>query len=168
MAENSGLMEVLRSFLRPHEKVLVCGNAELEGDAADATAALGGEIVLWSGKQTWQDLLRLAFAQRATVLIGRPRIILALAKIARITGTPLPVRHVVLLGPGRDPWLLKGIQDSLDAKIHYCDTPGLSESEDSLLQQLDEMLLSWSSVLDYRAKRTEQGLALEIVVFSGR
>lgn len=38
---------------------------------------------------------------------------------------------------------------------------------DLALDGLQEMLLSWSSILDYRAVRTENGLELEIVAFPG-
>ena len=165
----NAVAELLRPILRQHEKVLVCYYSDLSctlwKSAAAAAEQLSGDVSLFDGRQTWQALLRQAFSQRSTVLIGAPRMILGLAKIARATGTPLPVRHVVLLGCDQEPWMRKGIQDSLDAAIHICDVS--TKMLDPLFAQLDEMLLSWSSVLDYRAKRAEQGLCLEIVVFPG-
>ena len=170
MAENmeaqAAVTDVLRAFLRPQEKVLICDASASTQVAARVAAELGADVISWNDRQTWQELLRQAFAKWVTVLIGQPKVILALAKVARATGTPLPVRHVVLLGAARDPWLLAGIQDTLDAKIYICDmTPA---DQDPLVRQLDEMLLSWSSVLDYRVKKTEQGLWLEVLVFPGR
>lgn len=170
------IADVLRPFLRPHEKVFLCYFASpgctLGESTADAVVLLGGEIVRWDGQRHWQALLRQVFSQRATVLIGAPKLILGLAKIARATGTPLPVRHVVLLGSAKEDWLRKGIQDSLDAQIHICDlalsASCMGKTADPLVRQLDERLLSWSSVLDYCAKRKEQGLSLEIIVFPGR
>lgn len=38
---------------------------------------------------------------------------------------------------------------------------------DSALDGLQEALLSWSSILDYRAVRTENGLELEVIAFPG-
>ena len=53
-----------------------------------------------------------------------------------------------------------------------CDCPRIVESrsinQGSLSREvLEEKLLSWSSVLDYRAVETESGLNLEVVVFPG-
>lgn len=39
---------------------------------------------------------------------------------------------------------------------------------DPSLDGLQELLLSWSSVLDYRASRTEMGMELEVVAFPGQ
>ena len=172
----SAMTEVLRSFLRPHEKVFLCSfensRCVLFRETVDAVHQLGAECVCWSDQKNWQSLLRQIFLKRATVLIGAPRLILGLAKIARITGTPLPVRHVVLLGEADAPWLTKGIQDSLDVRIHhvpaYGTAPCAATEQDPQLQQLEAQLLSWNSVLDFHAKRTEQGLRMEILVFPGR
>ena len=63
------------------------------------------------------------------------------------------------------------------AIMHYqpcscgCDAPRLAElihyPDIPTLHQLEEQLLSWSSVLDYRAIPTESGINLEIVAFPG-
>ena len=63
------------------------------------------------------------------------------------------------------------------AVMHYqpcsCgrDAPRFAElthfSEIPMLNQLEEQLLSWSSVLDYRVSTTESGINLELVVFPG-
>lgn len=63
------------------------------------------------------------------------------------------------------------------AIMHYqpcscgCDAPRLAElvhyPDVPTLHHLEEQLLSWSSVLDYRAILTESGINLEIVVFPG-
>lgn len=172
----SCMTEALRPFLREKEKVLLCfasyADCALEKRAADAVAQLGGEVVSWAHDRRWYGLLRQIFSQRTTALVGTPKLILGLAKIAKATGTPLPVRHVVLVGDVQAPWLLKGIRDSLDAQIHICnsknDVPCLNQEQDPLQQQLEEMLLSWSSILDFRASRTEVGLSLEILTFPGR
>ena len=174
--EVSAMVDVLRAFLRPRERVFLCGFenscAAVFGDAAEAVRQLGAECICWSGQKNWQSLLRQIFLQRATVLIGAPRLILGLAKIASLTGTPLTMRHVVLLGNEDAPWLIRGIQDSLDVQIHRADAgiqvPCVAPQPDLQLQELEAQLLSWSSVLDFRAERTEQGLRMEILVFPGR
>ena len=63
------------------------------------------------------------------------------------------------------------------AIMHYqpcscgCDAPRLAElthcSEMMTINHLEEQLLSWSSVLDYRVTQTESGIKLEMVVFPG-
>lgn len=63
------------------------------------------------------------------------------------------------------------------AIMHYqpcscgCDAPRLAElthySEMMTINHLEEQLLSWSSVLDYRVTQTESGIKLELVVFPG-
>ena len=63
------------------------------------------------------------------------------------------------------------------AIMHYqpcscgCDAPRLAElthySDEITINQLEERLLSWSSVLDYRVEYTESGINLEVVVFPG-
>ena len=64
------------------------------------------------------------------------------------------------------------------ARVHYqpcscgCDEPRVVETraicQDVLdKENLDEMLLSWSSILDYRMEYGESGTSLELVVFPG-
>ena len=63
------------------------------------------------------------------------------------------------------------------AIMHYqpcscgCDAPRLAElthySDEITINHLEERLLSWSSVLDYRVEHTESGINLELVVFPG-
>ena len=64
-----------------------------------------------------------------------------------------------------------------ESLIHYqpcscgCDAPRLAElthySDEITINHLEERLLSWSSVLDYRVEHTESGINLELVVFPG-
>jgi hypothetical protein len=66
----------------------------------------------------------------------------------------------------------------LQAIVHYqpcscgCDDPRVMDtkpvSQDAFNKQsLDELLLTWSSILDYRVEYGESGTALELVVFPG-
>lgn len=75
----------------------------------------------------------------------------------------------------KDPSVVYDPDES--AIMHYqpcscgCDAPRLAElvhyPDVPTLHQLEEQLLSWSSVLDYRAVITESGINLEIVAFPG-
>jgi len=77
---------------------------------------------------------------------------------------------------GKDPDLLYDPQ--LRAIIHYqpcscgCDEPRVMDTrpvfqEDLDRHSLDELLLTWSSILDYRVVSGESGKFLELVVFPG-
>lgn len=179
MVENvtavSCITDALRPLLRDHERVFLCYFEGYDCLMADSTAQavtdLGGEVIPWTGDRRWYGLLRQVFSSRARVLVGPPQLVLGLAKVARATRTPLPVRNVLLLGKAGGHWLLDGIRNSLDAEIHTCSidakTPCVTGEADPLWDQLEDMLLSWSSVLDFCAKRMEQGLSLEITVFPG-
>lgn len=179
MEENAAVVscitDTLRPLLREHERVFLCYYEGYECLLAQSTAQavmqLGGECISWKGDRRWYGLLRQVFSSRARVLVGSPQLILGLAKIARATRTPLPVRHVLLLGKEGERWLLDGIRNSLDAEIHTCsidvNAPCVTGASDPLMEQLENMLLSWSSILDFSARQTELGLSLKITVFPG-
>ena len=76
----------------------------------------------------------------------------------------------------KDPQLL--FDPELIALVHHqpcccgCDEPRVLEVESTrdkklLRDDLEDQLLSWSSVLDYHVEYTESGAALELVVFPG-
>lgn len=76
----------------------------------------------------------------------------------------------------KDPSLVYDPEQT--ARIHYqgcccgCEEPRAVDvktvrADDLLREHLEEELLAWSSVLDYRVKYTEFGAALELVVFPG-
>lgn len=77
---------------------------------------------------------------------------------------------------GKDPDLI--FDPELLAIVHYqpcscgCDEPRVMDTKPILQvdlnrQSLDEQLLTWSSILDYRVEYGESGTALELVVFPG-
>lgn len=76
----------------------------------------------------------------------------------------------------KDPALIYDSEQT--ARIYYqncccgCEEPRVVETkavaaDDILREQLENSLLTWSSVLDYQIRYTESGAALELVVFPG-
>lgn len=174
---NSQMHACLQSHLgtsvRKGEQVLLCypdrGTHSIFTILEDAVCKLGAVPVRWKPDCRWQTLLKQAFSSRATVVIGLPRIVLGLAKLARATNTPLNIRNVLLAEAPCDHWMSASIGKALDAKISNCaavEEPSC-EKADPLTLELDNQLLPWSSILDYRMSRTEMGLSLEIIIFPG-
>lgn len=246
------LMEHLSTFAKIQERVLICfpddGLASLGGLFKEAVLRIGGIPIFWGGDRRWKTLLRTAFSDKPTTIVGEPLVLLGLTKLARSTGTPLSIHNVVVSGYPSAPWLVDGLQEWLDCSVWGCYAPGsgplvvgfgcplscmvhlrdtvysvkiinregmevpagtIGEIALSLVEQPDilwhtkeqaslilepctcgcvaprltnfdfgrhidpqllhlrENLLPWLSVLDYRAKRTESGLELELVAFPG-
>ncbi len=237
----SYLQSHMRQFLRPQDHVLICnrdrGRYSMTAMLDNAVRNLGA-VPLQPEDNRWQTMLKTAFFSRAVVVTGPPLLILGLTKLARHTGTPLYIRHVLLAGAPSEEWMIDGIQQGLDASIWGCydPVPGLVvggfscdksrgvhirenlnvriqpdsgeiliawkhqpdavyatgergrlcyekctcgseiprlmdfeplEQPGSPPSELQENLLSWTSVLDYRAQRTKMGLELELVAFPG-
>lgn len=235
------LQRHIQQFLRPRELVLICSTDRSEFGMAsmfEKAVRRAEGIPLLLEDMRWQTVLKTAFFSRATVVVGPPLLILGLTKLAKHTGTPLNIRHVLLAGAPCEDWMMDGIRHGLDAAIWGCydPVPGLvvggfscevrqgvhiREELDvrvhpdsgqillswkdlpdavyaaaekgrlcsdkcpcgstvprllnfeplnkakSALSDLQEYLLSWTSVLDYRARQTEMGLELEVVAFPG-
>lgn len=240
----------LRQFLRLHERVFVCmpnlGPDSIGGMLETAVHKLSCKPILLGEDRRWKTLLRQAFDSRCSALIGHPRLVLGLTKLAQATGTPLFIRNVMLVGEPCMPWMADGIQRGLDCRIWGCFDPfegkiiaGFScgkswgvhlwevaygaeihgedgcplpddesgeivlvpraaprqlihtgyrgrllrekcrcgstvvrimdithgQKQDPVLLSLQEGLLLWSSILDFRAKRTLMGLEMEVVTF---
>lgn len=238
----SYLQRHMQKFLRDREQVLICnadcGEFGMASMLEKAVRRLHGTPLLLGEDRRWQAVLKKAFFSRATVVIGPPLLILGLTKLAKHTGTPLNIRHVLLAGAPSEDWMIEGIQRGLDASIWGCYDPipglvvggfsceksrGVHVREDLEVKihpdsgqislfwkhtpdgvyatadkgrlclapcdcgntaprildfahlvtdgdseaDLQRSLLSWTSVLDCRAKRTDMGLELEMVVFPG-
>lgn len=157
----------MSDFLKKQEKVLICERTGLESMIVEAVEQRDGMPMVLGPDLRWKSLLRQVFFSRGTVLIGSPLFVLGLTKVARHTGTPLNVRTVVLVGTPCESWMIEGIQKGLDASIYVCSEPDSATEEDPVLASLRRDLLSWTSVLDYRAERTKLGLELEVISFIG-
>lgn len=161
---------LLRRFLRHHERVFVCmpnlGPGSIGAVMEDAVVRLGCKPVLLGEDWRWKTILRQSFDSRCSTLIAHPRVVLGLSKLARMTGTPLYIRNVLLAGAPAPEWLCGGIQRGLDCRIWGCFRPeDDADEQDPALETLREQILRWNSVLDYRVRRTDMGLEMEIVSF---
>ena len=120
----------LRSFLRRHERVLICfpnhGASSFGGIMEKAVRQAEGIPLLWGSDYRWKALLRQAFVSRATTIVGPPLMILGLTKIARATETPLYIRNVLTAGYPCMNWMADGITKGLDCRIRSCYTLGNS------------------------------------------
>lgn len=245
------LSRLMKPFLQTLEPVLICypdeGPSSIGGIFKEAVLRCEAMPVFWGPDFRWKELLRIAFNTHANTLIGHPRIVLGLMKLARATATPLYVYDVIVAGDPFPRWMVNGLKKGFDcnawgcyavnsgpviagfsctqeAGIHiredvfrpqlcrsenenshpnrgklyfsYAKNPELlynpeqialiqhqpcscgcdeirivevesSRGDSAFIAFLEERLLSWTSVLDYRATQTESGLNLELVVFPG-
>lgn len=118
----------LSRFLKKREYVLICF-PKRDYDALgtifeQAVLQLDAVPVFWGPDYRWKTLLRQAFANRATTIIGPPRVILGLSKLAKATGTPLNIRNVVTAGYPCMDWMIDGIIKGLDCSTWGCFGPG--------------------------------------------
>lgn len=162
------VQEAMAACLRPHEKLLLCCAGEMAHTAAFTAAELWIDAVSWEPDLRWQNLVRLAILNRTRTAVGTGQVLLALSKLGKATSAPLPVRDVILVGPACPEWMVHSISAGLDARIWDCTLSHPSDETEDGLQGLRKELLEWSSVLDYRARRTEMGLSMELIVFPGK
>lgn len=122
----SYLQRHMQQFLRPQDRVLICnmdrGQFSMTAMLEKAVWGLGA-IPLQPEDCRWQTMLKKAFFSRATVVVGPPLMMLGLTKLAKHTGTPLNIRHVLLAGAPSEDWMIDGIQNGLDASIWGCYDP---------------------------------------------
>lgn len=162
-------------FLRKNEKVLICfpNRAGGIGGKIERAVIHHGAVPVSRGEDLrWRTLLRLAFAEKVSTIIGPPLVILGLSKLSYANGTPLYVRNVVCAGPPCLDWMKEGIVQGLDCNLFIGDD---SMNEDTLvycsdpdLDDLRQELHSWTSILDCRLEKGQYGLEMEIVSFPGR
>ena len=116
------------SFLKQGEQVLICFRDHKENSIGylmeQAVIRCGAVPVLWGEDHRWKTLLRLAFSNRVTTVIGLPLIVLGLCKLARYNGTPLYIRNVVTAGYPCLDWMIDGIKRGLDCESWGCFGPG--------------------------------------------
>lgn len=116
------------SFVKPKESVLICftRNQPFEIGSLFEKAVLqrGGIPVFWEKDYRWKTLLRQAFSNRVTTVIGPPLVVLGLGKIARYKNTPLGVRNVITAGYPCADWMIAGIVKCFDCEANGCFTPG--------------------------------------------
>ena len=119
----------LRLFVKRQDRVLVCFPAKEPQDLgslfSEAIRRVDGIPVIWEGDLRWKTLLRMAFSQRAVVMIAPPLVVLGLSKLAKATGTSLNIRNVVTAGYPCSDWMIDGIIKGLDCGTWGCFGPGI-------------------------------------------
>ena len=117
------LAEHLGKFLRQGEKVLLCFPCREKGSLSDlfeqAIRKCQAEPVVWSDL-LWKTLLRQAFTNRVTAIIGPPLILLGLMKLKRHNETPLFIRRVIVAGYPCPEWMIDGLVQGFDCEVGGC------------------------------------------------
>ncbi len=118
------LTQHLDAYLLPGERVLLCFLDQSEGSLSDlmeqAIIRSGAEPVVWGPDHRWKTLLRLAFSNRVTAIIGPPLVVLGLTKICKHRQTPLYVRKVITASYPSLDWMIDGIQVGMDCEAGGC------------------------------------------------
>ncbi len=118
------LQEHLSKFLRKGERVLICFLESQEGSVSDLMeqAVLRCEAVpvIWGPDRRWQTLLRQAFVNKVSAIIGPPLIILGLSKLKKHHNTPLYIRKVITASYPCPDWMIEGIVKGLDCEAGGC------------------------------------------------
>ena len=119
----SYLAEHLRKFLKKGERVLICFRYREKGSLSwlfeQAAVRCGAVPVVWSD-DLWKTLLRQAFTNKVTVIIGPPLILLGLMKLKRYNETPLFVRKVIVAGYPAPEWMIDGLVQGFDCEVGGC------------------------------------------------
>ena len=119
----------IKRFLKRQERVLICFPNQKQGSLGwlleHAVRRAEGIPLVWGPDYRWKALLRQAFASRATVIIGAPLVILGLTKLAKVTGTPLFLHHIVTACYPCADWMIDGIQKGLDCQTWGVYDPGV-------------------------------------------
>lgn len=118
------LAEHLGRFLRKQERVLICFLDQEEGNLGwlmeHAVLRCGAVPVVWGPDHKWKTLLRQAFSNRVSAIIGVPLVLLGLTKLKKHSATPLPIRKVVTAGYPCPDWMIDGIVKGLDCEMGGC------------------------------------------------
>ena len=113
----------LEKFLRKNERVLICFRYREKGSLSwlfeQAVLRCGAVPVVWSD-ELWKTLLRQAFTDRVTAIIGPPLILLGLMKLKRHNNTPLFVRKVIVSGYPAPAWMIDGLVQGFDCEVGGC------------------------------------------------
>lgn len=170
LKEIGQLEEILRTFLRKRERVLLCfpKTGEPVGQAlAGMVERCGAVPVFWEPDLRWKTLLRLGFQHRCGTVIGAPGVVLGLSKLVGRAGTPLYIRSAVLIGGEPEEALRNNIRVGLDCEVRAWIGTGPDLTRDDRSSELLRELRRWTTILDCRLERMGPGLSLEMVIFPG-
>lgn len=117
------LADHLGKFLRKRERVLICFRCREKGSLSDlveqAVVCCGAVPVVWSDN-LWKTLLREAFTNKVTAIIGPPLILLGLMKLKHHNATPLFIRRVITAGYPCPQWMIEGLVKGFDCEVGGC------------------------------------------------
>ena len=117
------LAQHLGGFLRKGEKVLLCFPCREEYSLSwfmeQALLRCGAVPVVWEDN-LWKTLLRQAFVNKVTAIIGPPLILLGLMKLKRHNETPLYVRKIIVSGYPAPEWMVDGLVKGFDCEVGGC------------------------------------------------
>lgn len=118
------LSEHLGKFLKKGERVLLCFRCQeeycLSWFMEQAILRCEAVPVLWDEDRLWKTLLRQAFTNRVTAIIGPPLILLGLMKLKRHNATPLFIRRVITAGYPCPRWMIDGLVKGFDCELGGC------------------------------------------------
>ena len=118
------LAEHLGKFLRKGERVLICFRCREEGSLSwlmeQAVCRCEAVPVVWGPDHLWKTLLRQAFTNKVTAIIGPPLILLGLMKLKRHNSTPLYIRRVITAGYPCPEWMIEGLVKGFDCEVGGC------------------------------------------------
>lgn len=124
------LAEHLRHFLRKRERVMLCFWSGERGSLGwlfeQAVLRCEAIPVVWGPEKLWSTLLRQAFSNKTSAIIGPPLILLGLTKLIRHSGVPLYVRRVITAAYPCPDWMIEGIVEGFDCEAGGCFTLGES------------------------------------------
>ena len=117
------LVEHLSRFIRKGERVLLCFPCREKGSLSwfmeQAVLRCSAVPVVWTDN-LWKTLLRQAFTNRVTAIIGPSLILLGLMKLKQHNGTPLYIRRVVVAGYPSPDWMIEGLVKGFDCEVGGC------------------------------------------------
>ena len=116
----------ISTFLKKRERVLICFETAPGGfgNLVQKAVLRCGGIPVIPEDLRWKTLMREAFFQRCSAIVGTPLLVLGLAKLAKRMQTPLYARNVLLAGYPSAGWMIDGIRKGLDCDIYGCYEPG--------------------------------------------
>lgn len=118
------LADHLGKFLRKGERVLICFRCREEGSLSNlmeqAVRRCEAIPVVWGPDHLWKTLLRQAFTNKVTAIIGPPLILLGLMKLKRYHSTPLYIRRVITAGYPCPDWMIEGFVKGFDCEVGGC------------------------------------------------
>lgn len=117
----------LRIFAKKQDRILICFENESGslGEILHRAVEAVGAIPVHCGEDIrWSTILRTAFVNRITAVIGAPLVVLGLNKLAKATNTPLYIRHALTAGHPCYDWLVDGLARGFDCRTWGYFNPG--------------------------------------------